>query len=558
VPAQSAPSAWPAAPPVGTLGAGLRRPVPLNADDSDRGTLTPASFSSDGAPQVVRAKPFEQPAQPMPVGPGIANSLAPKQIETAPRPNPEPSNVWGDGGSVVSQWIDDGSAAGAVAPGIPGGCACGPVGGPCGEADGCCPGLFGGRFLGGLFSRGLLGGRLQGGGACCDTACPDSACCDGACPDGCWACPGPCCSVGKVWGRAEYLLWWIKPGNVPALVTASSPGTAQANAGVLGQPTTLVANGSHLDYNMFSGGRFTLGFGIPGTDCLGLESTYFFLANRGTTFVAGSNGSTILARPVTNILNGNQEAQLVAFPGVVAGSTAITSASRLWGIEGNLRQRLCCGCNGYLDLLGGFRYLEFDETLQVGENLTVLSPTATGSTRTLGLPAGSNILVIDNFATKNQFYGGQLGIEGEYRFNRWFVGGQFKLALGVMRETVSINGSTVFLVPGVMPIVQQGGLLALPSNIGTYHNDQFAVIPEVSLRLGYQVTNNIRIFVGYNFLYASSVARPGDQINQVINKTQLPTVFGPSPLSGASAPIPLFRHTDFWAQGVTFGLEFKY
>src|SRR5262249_62079111 len=190
--------------------------------------------------------------------------------------------------------------------------------------------------------------------------------------------------------------------------------------------------------------------------------------------------------------------------------------------------------------------------------LTVLSPHDTGSTRPMSVAPGSNMLVIDNFATKNQFNGGQLGVDGEYRYNRWFVGGTFKLAMGVMSETVSINGSTVFLVPGVMPSVQRGGLLALPTNIGTRHNDQFAVIPEVGLRLGYQVTNNLRVFVGYSFLYASSVARPGDQINPVINKTQLPTVFGPSPLSGAPAPIPLFRHTDFWAQGVNFGLEFKY
>src|SRR5262249_29889187 len=136
----------------------------------------------------------------------------------------------------------------------------------------------------------------------------------------------------------------------PTLVTGSSPGTARADAGVLGAPTTLPLYGGDIEYNMFSRGRFTLGFGIPGLGNLGLESTYFFLGRRGTTFVAGSDGSVILARPVANRLNGNQEAQLVSFPGVVAGSTAVTSTSRLWGIEGNLRSRLLCGCNGYLDV----------------------------------------------------------------------------------------------------------------------------------------------------------------------------------------------------------------
>ncbi len=554
-PAWRAPAAQTPAP--GPSGISIRKPEALGGSD---GGLTPVAFSP-GAPEtpqpLVRAKSQDGPAQPMPVGPADKGDKgAPaKQPETAPAPNPvpNPGNVWG--GPVISQWNagPGGPHDGAIVP-IPDG---GPVGpdGACCDGGACCPGRGrGGRLLGGLFSGGgLFGGRSRAG-VCCDDACCDNVCCDGACPTGpcpeCWGqpcCPG--CTMDHVWGRAEYLLWWIRDGHIPTLVTASPADTPRAVAGVLGQNGTVPLFGNELQYNMFSGGRFTLGFGIPGTCNCGLEATYFFLGQRSINFAASSNGSPILTRPVTNVLTGNVEPQLVAFPGVVVGTVGVSSSSRLWGAEGNARHRLLCGCNGYLDLLGGFRYLELGEDLSIVENLVRLDPA--------GGP-GTGIILFDSFATKNQFYGGQLGLDGEYRFKRFFVGGTVKLALGVMHEQVSVNGGTTFMVPGLAPIAATGGLLALPSNIGSRTSNQFAFVPEVGLRFGYNVSNNVRIFVGYNFLWVSNVARPGDQIDPVINRSQQPTAFGPGTLVGAARPMPLFQHTDFWAQGVTFGVEIRY
>ncbi len=547
-PSATAPVSWTAGP----AGVSLRRPIPLNENGGEASPITPASFSA-GMQPLARAKGPDQPPLPMPVGPG-AVSTGVKQADKPATPTPvaptaEQGNVWGD---VVSQWVDGGPGHEGPVVAIPNGGACCGDSGPCGVPD-CCAGPCGNRFLGGLFSGKLLGGRRLSGGACCDdtccdVACPDAGCCaDGACcPDGCWNNCSPCCSMWRFWGRAEYLLWWIKDGRTPVLVSGSPAGTPLATAGLVGLPSAVPLYGGDINYNALSGGRFTLGVGVPYFNNLGLESTFFYLGQRNTGFFVGSNGNPILARPVGNIVSGNQEAQLVAFPGVVTGSVGVTSSTQLWGIEGNLRHRLLCGCNGYLDVLGGFRYLQLNESLMITENLTQLA-------------TGANIVLVDSFTTKNQFYGGQIGIDGEYRvWRRVYVGGTFKLAMGVMHEMVGINGATAFTVPGVAPVTFPGGLLALPTNIGNYSHDHFAVIPEVGLRLGYQITNNLRVFVGYNFLYASNVVRPGDQISPVINRSQQPTAFGPSPLVGASAPVPLFRQTGFWAQGVNFGLEFRY
>jgi hypothetical protein len=55
--------------------------------------------------------------------------------------------------------------------------------------------------------------------------------------------------------------------------------------------------------------------------------------------------------------------------------------------------------------------------------------------------------------------------------------------------------------------------------------------------------------------YVSNVIRPANQIDPTANTTQL---LGTPPLFGPARPMPLFNQTDFWAQGITFGLEFRW
>ena len=196
-------------------------------------------------------------------------------------------------------------------------------------------------------------------------------------------------------------------------------------------------------------------------------------------------------------------------------------------------------------MLAGGRYLQLDDSLRITENLQVEQ-----SVRGVG-----NIVVIDQFNTRNQFYGGQIGFDGEYRKNRWFLGGSGKVALGNMRQSVSINGATIFN-DGPAPGVESGGLLALAgTNIGEYKRDRFAVVPEAGVKIGYYFKPNLRGFVGYDVLYASSVVRPGDQIDLNVNPTFLPRN---GPPIGAAVPQFQFRSTDFWAHGVSFGLELRY
>lgn len=352
-----------------------------------------------------------------------------------------------------------------------------------------------------------------------------------------------------LWFRGEYLLWWMKESPVPALVTTSPLGTPRELAGVLGAPGTAVLFGGDGNPER-SGGRFTLGFWFDDEQTIGLESTTFFLGERSMTFRDQSAGVPILARPFFNVLTGMEASELVAFPGVLAGNVAVSSANQLWGTELNLRANCCRGCFWHLDGLLGVRFLGLDDKLSITEGLTVPAGA--------GMLAGSNIVVQDRFGTHNLFVGGQTGLEIGVQRGRWSLDLLGKVALGNTHQELNINGITQFSTPGLPVSVQPGGLYALPSNIGHYSRDRFSVVPEAGVRVGFQLTRCLRAVVGYSFLYNSAVLRSGNQIDRGVNVSQLPSQIGPGNLVGPARPVPVMRESDFWAQGFSFGLELRY
>jgi hypothetical protein len=250
------------------------------------------------------------------------------------------------------------------------------------------------------------------------------------------------------------------------------------------------------------------------------------------------------------VITGAEDSELISVPGVLTGTVGVHLSSRLQGAELNGVCNLCCGCRGRVDLLAGFRYLELTEGLGIAEDLTV-NP---------GMPVsgGTAFRIIDQFNTSNRFYGGQVGAQAEFRWGNLFVDVRGIVALGSTDQVVAVAGSTVIAPPGQVPTVANGGLLAQPTNSGHFTRERFAVVPELGINVGYQVNEHLRAFVGYSFLYWSDVVRPGDQIDRAVNPTQLPVSGMAQHLVGPARPAPVLRDTDFWAQGISFGVEFRY
>jgi hypothetical protein len=252
---------------------------------------------------------------------------------------------------------------------------------------------------------------------------------------------------------------------------------------------------------------------------------------------------------------------LTSGPGAFAGGLDVTTSSRFFGGEVNLTHAaiglLGVDSSFELDLLAGFKYLDLTERLSSSQNSVVL---AGGSSNFDGriLLAGNDVQVTDGFDTHNQFYGPQLGTSFEYQYCHLFFYGDAKVGLGVVHEMINNQGSTTLIPPGGTAVSVPGGLLALPSNIGRLTHNEFSATPQIDLNAGYQLWKNVRISVGYTFLYWGTVARPGDQLNNNITIQQLPTSAAFGPFVPPASPALVVHKSDFWAQGVDIQLAFHF
>jgi len=387
---------------------------------------------------------------------------------------------------------------------------------------------------------------LSGGGLIPGTGKSDSTCG----PDG--------RRTEMVWLNAEFLLWWVQnsPLHTPLVTTGTSSGF-----GILGSSGTSVAyGGNDVDFGALAGVRFSGGFWFDRGSNLGLEGSGFFLQTGAEHFNAASSplGAPVLARPVINSQTGAETVELISAPNVASGNVAISTTNELYGWDVEFVTRCFQVDCAKLELLAGFRHLHLDESLEILQNTMLLPGGIAGFAGSSVVVPGS-VSIFDRFATVNNFYGPQLGARFEYGGDGLFINLLTKVALGDSHESVNRGGATASTpVGGGTTKVVPGGLLVLASNFGRIHHDQFAVVPELNLNVGYHITPLIRAYVGYTFLYWSDVARAGDQVSRIVNPALIPTsqTFGTG--GGAPQPGATFEHTDFWAQGINFGLEFRY
>jgi hypothetical protein len=274
---------------------------------------------------------------------------------------------------------------------------------------------------------------------------------------------------------------------------------------------------------------------------MGLEAHFFGLENISTDFSASSNGTPLLARPFFNIGLNAQDAMLIASPAVGPGQVSASETSRLLGAGIAFRKQLCDACAlGPVAGLIGYRYLHLRDALGV-------------SSTTNFVQLGATFAVTDQFETRNDFHGLDLGLAGHIVSGPWRFEWLTKVALGTTLTNIEVNGATTITTGGIATAFP-GGLLALPTNMGNFNKDRFSVVPELGARIGYQFSPQLRAVVGYNFIYWTGVVRPGGVIDTTVNPTQIP----PGPLAGPARPAPRADTSDFWAHGVSVGLAYNF
>ncbi|MBI2805696.1 MAG: BBP7 family outer membrane beta-barrel protein [Planctomycetes bacterium] len=366
----------------------------------------------------------------------------------------------------------------------------------------------------------------------------------------------------RFWVNADYLLWWVKDGPISSPIVTTTTSLTDLPPGAVGQPGTRVAFGDRpIDYGTFSGLRVGAGFDLGGG--LSLEGSYFALERRAGGLILSSDaaGSPAIGISTFNPVIGIEDALLTSNPdpvvGIWTGTAVVASRTRLQGWELNLGLQGMQTNTFAFKWIAGFRAIDLNEDLVVQNTFTPLvggNLTFNGA----GVPAGTVLTDHDRFHATNHFYGGQVGGHAQWRSGALSLDVVGKIAFGYTQQVVNIDGASTMTPPGGTTTVAPGGVYAQLTNIGRHYQSSFAVSPEVGIGLGWNLTDAIRAKVGYSLLYLSRVARPGAQVNHTVDQTLIPThqAFGLTPPVGQ--PTFAFRETDFWAQGINFGLEFMY
>jgi hypothetical protein len=379
-------------------------------------------------------------------------------------------------------------------------------------------------------------------------------------------CAGQCGQTERIWASVEFLEWWTQGMHSPPLVTGSPPGTPLAAAGILGGVgTSVLAGKDNFNSDNAPGFRVRTGFWVDESNTYGFEGSYFFLGRRSDDHTVFATSLTpIIARPFfdaapTALVNGapTPGSLAITYPGLVSGIVTTSATNELYGADVNFRKNCDCSANSRIDFLAGYRYMRLKDTLEITDNITGVpfgGATIPFGTQTLAVPFGSSIFHSDRFETRNDFNGGQIGFASEWRSGRWFLGGRSLIAIGNVHKEAVITGSTLSAIPGVGSGQTNSGVLVQPTNYGAYRKNDFAYLPEGSVTVGAYITDGFRIFAGYNFMYWSNVWRAGDQVDLTINTSQV----GTGPIAGVPRPQFQGKDTDFWAQGVSAGLELRY
>ncbi|MEO6784582.1 MAG: BBP7 family outer membrane beta-barrel protein, partial [Chthoniobacteraceae bacterium] len=382
------------------------------------------------------------------------------------------------------------------------------------------------------------------------------------------------------YGGVEYLLWWVKdaPLSVPLVSTG---GIAATHHGLLGTPavngaaSTVLYGASHSPaqggndnqrFQGFSGMRLKLGYSLGDEHRFGIEASGFMLNRETAGYEASgdSSGNPVLGIPVYNsipytigtmTIRSGEDSLPFSLPldparfranGIVTGNAKVVNDLELWGAELTGVISLYRRPSWELSGLVGVRYLDLTESLNLTTTIQGVS----------GPYTGQYGVATDRFRTQNRFFGGLLGLRGTYSSGRLSADLAARVALGSSNQEQVIAGG--FYARNFTGPYSSGteGVFAQPANEGRTSNNRFSVVPDVQLKIGYAITPRLRATLGYDFMYWSSVQRPGDQINREIPKGQ--TFNQADPAVSTTSPSRLTKTTDFFAHGFSFGMDFRF
>jgi hypothetical protein len=349
------------------------------------------------------------------------------------------------------------------------------------------------------------------------------------------------------WGEVDYLFAFVRGSNLPILATTSVPGTPKAIAGIPGATgSSILFGGGWVNDDLRSGIRFGLGCWCNSDQTFGMEAGFTLIESQAALFSLNADNGSILARPFIDARNSTPQAVLVAFPGNSTGSLTIRAGSEnFYGAHVDLVEKAIDSDWFRLISLFGYKYYRYDENIRFQQVIN-----GTGGDFVPGTQVFSN----DGFSTRNTFHGVDMGFRSQFLWNNLTIDVLTKLAVGRVFRVYDAAGDETTIVPGLPPVVRQGGILALGTNQGVFSSHDWKVVPEAGVTLSWQVRPNVNVRAGYSFIFLNGVARAADQIDTTIN----PNFFPGNSQTGVLRPSAPHIRSDMWIQSLNLGVQITY
>lgn len=347
--------------------------------------------------------------------------------------------------------------------------------------------------------------------------------------------------------RFEAVTYWPEGRNLPQLVTTRRPANDPTTDGLIGNSDTINLFGGEESLGKTSQGtRGEYGLFFNACRTNGIMLRFFDAGSNSESYSSTPTSESVVMRPFFSTNNNAQATIAVNYPGSTSGSLDAKISNELYGGDILFRKLIHRDCADSLEFLAGYQTARLADELTISSTTTALSNTAA--------PAGTVSQLTDHFATTNRFNGMALGLNGIMRERAWSLSGMFKLGMGNMERTISIDGASTITVPGNPPSTNStaNGLLARGTNEGNYVINTFVLTPEVNVTLGYRLTQRLEATLGYSYLGLPKVARVADQLDPQL------AVNLSNPLTGPTRPSFTLAESDFSLHSLNYGLQWKY
>jgi hypothetical protein len=336
----------------------------------------------------------------------------------------------------------------------------------------------------------------------------------------------------NAWITADFLYWATKGVAAPPLVQNGPVFLPPGALPFATVPATQTLLGDELMINgLRPGVRITGGIFLDAQKEWAIGYSAAFLGSRSERLTGGGDGTNIVNLPQSFTVLGFpiQGPLYVGYPGVTRGTVTASVQSSFMTGTAELRRVAQSGNGHRFDLIAGYRYLHLGDS--VATSFDIVSATIPG-------PFSPRVMGEQSTRTRNDFNGGEAGFQFQGRIGKFTFDWISTVAIGATTTEIDrsftrsyIGGGPLGALLGLpvppfgVPLVQTGGLT---------QETEFAFVPHVGLKFGYEVIPHLRLTAGYDIIYWSRVRRAAELY------TGGDTV------------------TDMWAQGMSAGFEFRY